>query len=496
MKSIIKTAVLSVILISLVSCASLGNSYFAGTVGGVYLTSDDYSSQTSEINNSYNSLKGATWMFFSANKKLRPSECGNKVLFYSNIGESDFYNEYVPVNYRASSLQEAGFIILAEETEGPFFRDYTFQSGKKCKVYKGAAVLKLYSIKTGELLFTSEKVSGPEPPATFSVYGNPESVTYDPPTEKDCAAKIKSICSKISGGLITGSVPDERAMELAGVEIKKPKAVKNVSLTGTWTAKSEDEKFVYKFTDTGIAIYEYYVEDTLSFVDVLPFSYNGESIELDGTSYDYHISGKDLSIDLYSDDVVFKQTSKKVKVTNDKNKIYGVWTQKNYYSSLTLGISKNNFSIFFGTYRGMSDITADNESISFVDYNESDCRYWIIDDCLYIEDYGYFGEYGILKFTRKTSGGKDLTSLSVLTSREWDYIINQEDIDYLTPEEISGNSFTFAANGTFKDIPFHGSKREAQVKGTYTFDNHVIELSDGRYLTFAFIDNVAIGYSF
>lgn len=486
----------ALVLLLAVSCASIGNSYFAGTIGGVFLTSDDYVTQTAEINNELSEFKSTLWMYNKNYSFLKPETTGNKVVFYSDLEEAGFDNALVPANYRATSAEDAGFIIIAEETEGVFYNEYTFQSGLKCKVYKGAGVLKLYSIKTGELLYTSEKTVGPEPPKQLSVYGNPAIVTYDCPANSAFSSKIKNICNKISSGNITKAIPDKALMEAAGVEIKEKKKEANTSLIGTWTAKDGNETLTYKFTDMGIAVYEYYTDGVLFSAQIIPFSFDQSNIILDGDEMNYNISGKNMTIEMYSDDLVFRQTSKKVSVSNDISKLYGVWTEKNYDSSITMGIAKNGFSIFYGTTRGMSDWKADSSTITFTDYyRNGENSFWIVDDALYIEDNGYFGEYETLKFTRKTSGGKDGTSSSILTSQTWDYIVNY-DLEQTDLENLSGDSFTFSANGTFKDIPFHGNRKDPQKSGTYSFANHVIELSDGRSLTFAYIDNIAIGYSF
>lgn len=269
-----KLLYLFALLCLLVSCSS--TTWFAGTLGDVYFTTDDYSPEngTDYVNNTYNNLKSTLWMHYSG--VSAPKTTGNKVLFYCDLDEQDFFNEYVPDEFRATKVEEAGFVLIAEEADRVFYSTYT----GNVSVYYGTGVLSLYSIKTGELLYTGTVVKGPTPPETISVYVGTTSVTWDTPSPSAFRDSIRTICRNLAKGKIRGSKIDEDAIIAAGYDV--PKKAKKGSIKGVWEIQGEGmySGTQVAFSNKGFAI----TNGSMNFGN---YNIEEETLYIDGSSYDY-----------------------------------------------------------------------------------------------------------------------------------------------------------------------------------------------------------------
>lgn len=254
-------------------------------------------------------------------------------------------------------------------------------------------------------------------------------------------------------------------------------AASTQSLVGTWTYKDDSCKYTKIFTKDGIYVFEE-DDDFGTYYYFGNYTVNGNTIETEYEDLDFSFNQSKLIID----DIEYKKTSSRA--INSSSKIAGVWTNDGYI----LGLAKDGLAISQGLYMNIGQYSISNNEIT-IDDNVS--PYVVVNDCLYIEDFEFLDCYQTIKLQReKSSFGTNKTSKTNLVDKGPWFYQNSNAID------MSGVSYTFKSNGTFKGERYVNDNKTDEFKGTYTFENNRIKLDNGSLLTFAIIDDIPIGYSF
>ena len=472
---------LFVALISLIGCATI-TSYFAGTVGGIYVSTDMYSADTANgdyTNNSYE-LNSALWPY---TKGIKASNVeGHKVLFYSDLEDKGFYNELVPEEYRANSLEDAGFILVAVPGHDIFYQKYNVTgTSDSVNVYYGTGTLRLYSIKTGELLEKSSPVKGPTPPESFSCPVGVSTTWWDYPAPTAFKSTISSMCRKIASGRIKSSIPDEATIAAAigtGVEPKEKKTNKEVQISGVWSAETHDMKYVYTFTNKGHCIRESYIDNVLNYISVDQYTFENSVLTIDETEVSFRVEGKTIIFDDMSD-LTFRIIQGKA---IEKSVVIGVWSGKTDMDDYQVAFASNGLFICQGSSNHMGNWELNKNTLEI---DKNNYEFFTVNNVLYILDEWVFGTYSWIRLERVSTEGKDNTTFSNLTSQEWDYRARGGQ---------SGHIYLFSPSYTYVDTPYNGTDLSTKRTGTYSFNNHVIDLSTGSRLSFVIVDNTPLGF--
>jgi len=253
------------------------------------------------------------------------------------------------------------------------------------------------------------------------------------------------------------------------------------TLTGIWKMEDEENTYIVSFTDDGLAALEaYYKGDgEKELIDIYFGEYTFDETEVDTpwALLDYSFDGSKLILD----GDVYKRTSRTAKNNTSPEKIKGLWEHVSY--GQCIGISSDYYMI--------SNIAHSATELDFDDFD-----YAIINDKLYVEDFGYdFNDYEYFSvFTRKSSTGKDTTSKAALVKG----LSADGGIAILTTvgrEDGERQKYTFKSNGKYsiEYYSLEGSSWEMYdiSKGTWEFDldEHMVYLSDDADLDYAIIDS-------
>ncbi len=254
-------------------------------------------------------------------------------------------------------------------------------------------------------------------------------------------------------------------------------------LRGVWKGTDEDVNYIFTFTSDGAYALECYYEDILGYAEFGTFEVDENYIYTD--DYDYAISweGSDLVLDYYGSDLLLKRTSKTAKNNTSSTKIKGLWAHS---LGLTGFTDKGTFvasgsSHCLGKYRF-------EDSELYIDDNALD--YLIINSKLYIrDDADLFGSNYTVVFDRKTSGGKDNTSREILTNYSpW----NLTEVG----DEEEHFKYSFNSSGKYK-LDYYNDYNSSTwtSEGSFSYRDHVVELSDDGDLAYVVIDDYALMFS-
>ncbi len=258
----------------------------------------------------------------------------------------------------------------------------------------------------------------------------------------------------------------------------------NTGLTGVWKYTEGEETRQYTFTSDGYYAFEYYFEGLLGYAEIGTYEYDENQIFTDYETIDYILEGTSLTINESGYDEVYKRSSRIAKNNTSAANLRGVWVD-NYN---LLGFSSKGIAIAMGAGQNVSRYSVEPGAI--VLDGEYD-PYLIINDKLYIQDDAFFLNANSCNvFSRKTKGGEEQTSGSLLVSAgPWDLVDVYDGARHYI--------YTFESNGTYEMISYYeGYSDNYQSEGTYRYSGNKILLSDDADLAYAIIDYIPFMFSF
>ncbi len=257
-----------------------------------------------------------------------------------------------------------------------------------------------------------------------------------------------------------------------------------LDIRGVWKCVEDDQEYRFIFTSDGYYAFEHYSEGYLGYVEFGSYENDNLTIYTDGDSHDYVRDGKSMTISLWEGDMVFSRISISAKNNTSADNLLGVWEGVDG----RVAFAKGGTVISSSSWGSLYDYFADAEAVTIDDYP---CDYLIINSRLYLEDgCNMFNSNAVVAFDRLTSSGEDQTfPVNLYNNNPWHLV----DIDYGTNHYI----YNFSSNGNYTRVYYHDSDIEDKTEssGTYSYDDHIIELSDDSDLAFAIVDQYAFMFS-
>ena len=254
-------------------------------------------------------------------------------------------------------------------------------------------------------------------------------------------------------------------------------------LRGVWKGEADGFDYIFTFTADGCYAIEIYNEGEYGAVDFGHFEVAEDMIVTDGGEYQFTRDGSKVIIDYWGTEIVLSRSSSFAKNNTSAVKLRGVWEGA---GGLTAFASNGTF-VTLGYAALLTDYGVE-DGMLVIDGNSN--AYMIINSKLYIQDdYDVFNGAYVQMFTRKTDTGTDYTAKNYLpTYSPWHLV----DMSYGSNHYI----YRFNTDGTYTEEYYYQDETDRSYSnGTYTYANHVIELSDNGDLAFAIIDQSAFMFS-
>ncbi len=246
---------------------------------------------------------------------------------------------------------------------------------------------------------------------------------------------------------------------------------------GVWKTTEGDYSYQFIFTSDGAYSLESYYDDNLEYVEFGHFESDGMCICTDdGSSYGFVREGNELLLDLYGEPLSFRKVSGIARNNTSASRLHGVWEGL----CGRVGFLSNGTFVTTGVSCILSEYEAGSDSISI---DGSDCQYLILNSRLYFRDEGYmFGYNNNLVFERVSSTGEDQTSFSILVNNNpWHLIdVNDGDDHYI---------YSFNSNGSYTMQYYNDYNSDtSESSGTFSYEDHIVTLSDDADLAYVISD--------
>lgn len=255
------------------------------------------------------------------------------------------------------------------------------------------------------------------------------------------------------------------------------------TIVGKWTYSDDTSIYNLLFTTTGTYAYEVLdkhdiTKDDYSTFGSYTFDDNKVYFDSNTNGVKYTVEGKILTFG----GTAFTRTA--YKVFDNTENLQGVWSLNG--ESVTLAITSDGIAVSY-----QSELTDDAygqytlSEGNIINANGKTTKYLIIDNCLYLKEWGFLNSNKAIKLNRLTNGGKNksftyITSLPAIPYALYNYKTG----------EFETTSYTFMPDGTYTSTDASGN----ETSGTYTYDGIKISTSSGKNLVFMAVDDLPIGY--